>query len=94
MVPRTSTIIIEGLHCIICSWVKMTQHTSYVHTQCIMYYVSIVVNIPPVEDMDGKEPCSDCSDVAMESGLGALCVLGWSDTMPLLLSSVSLDVVI
>ena len=57
-------------------------------------YILYVVNIPPVEDTDGNDPCRDCSDAVMESGLGALCVLGWSETTPLLLSSVSLDVVI
>ena len=53
--------------------------------------------VPPEElCRDCTEPRSDCSDVATDSVLWTApgCGLGWSDTIPLELSSVSLDVVI
>ena len=63
-------------------------HVMYMHVQC---------HVPPDElCRDCTEPRSDCSDVATDSAFKADlgCDLGWSDTIPLELSSVSLEVVI
>ena len=59
--------------------------------------IHVYMYIPPEElCRDCTEPRSDCSDVATDSVLRTApgCGLGWSDTIPLELSSVSLDVVI
>ena len=60
----------------------------------LILYVHVHNTLPPDElCRDCIDPRSDCSDVATDSALTG-CGLGWSDTIPLELSSVSLEVVI